>query len=560
MIIKPCRFDKSESLAQFQPANDPNEALSKLSEVYQEKILVKLTNRIAELIEEDTSLNKASLWRTEDFLQLYRKLESGFVEMAQWMGFGDTNEAMLFQQNLDNSCFENISLHLRIAKTEIKKLLGEIIRIKEAVEKKSEIDSETIREYTSVSDKLCDKIETFLNAKENILLKQSSSVVDAKSLPIALRKVVIRNYYDLQDLELELSGSAQWVFLTGENGFGKTLLLRAITIALNGNWVEGWEGENIAPVNFNAGIELLDDHSIQLHNFENKFFSPFKKFAAYGPSRLAVQSLDVDATVRGKSSQTYSLFNNDGVLLNIERKLMILHKLSLEQGPEQQSAIDQLTVVKNTLLKLLSPYIVEIDTTGSNVSYQERGGEDKRPLKLLASGVQSIIALVGDILIRLTGDNKTIRKTEDLKGVVIIDEIDLHLHPKWQKELPVRLSEVFPNVQFIASTHSPIPLLGSAQNSLFLSVRKNDRNKIEVDRLEVPEIIRLQPNIILSSPIFDLDDIFHVNRKSIDVVETEDSWKEMKLDRKRKQYLLRKQSERKQRLQRSSKKEVFLKS
>lgn len=484
-------------------------------------------------------------------LTLYKQIKSGIIELIQWIGGDEEIAEVSALTSLKNDpCFEALSHHLDISKEELNRLVE---TIDQSLSKPNRNDSTTPKIPDEFTAKLQKKIATFQENRERILLKQRTAIEKMTSLPMALKTVVIQNYYDLLDVRLELSQNAPWIFLTGENGFGKTLLLQAIAIALNGRQVE-WGGGNLAPEKFNAGVELFENRSVRLHNFSNPFFKPFKSFAAYGPSRLSVQQLGTREELIAKSARTYSLFNADGVLLNIEKTLLDLHKLSNEQSPEQKNASNQLKIFKDTLLKLLSPYIEEIDTTGTEVQYRESGGDNKRLFGQLASGIRSIIAMTGDILIRLADENREIQKTEDLKGIVIIDEMDLHLHPKWQKELPTRLSTIFPNVQFIASTHSPIPLLGSPKNALFLRVRKNDQNRIEVDNLEISDINRFQPNIILSSPIFGMEDIFHIGRENIDEVKTEDTWAEMKRSEETKAFLMKKLRERKKQFQPDSKK------
>lgn len=76
-------------------------------------------------------------------------------------------------------------------------------------------------------------------------------------------------------------------------------------------------------------------------------------------------------------------------------------------------------------------------------------------LRNLSSGEKSIIYQVGDIARRLSiANNYSINTLEGI-GIILIDEIDLHLHPKWQREIIGSLDHTFPNLQFIFSTHSP---------------------------------------------------------------------------------------------------------
>lgn len=74
----------------------------------------------------------------------------------------------------------------------------------------------------------------------------------------------------------------------------------------------------------------------------------------------------------------------------------------------------------------------------------------------LSQGEKSLMALVGDIARRLAMLNPALENPLEGDGIVLIDEVDLHLHPSWQRSLCDRLIETFPNCQFVLTTHSPL--------------------------------------------------------------------------------------------------------
>ncbi|HAY4071163.1 TPA: AAA family ATPase, partial [Vibrio cholerae] len=76
----------------------------------------------------------------------------------------------------------------------------------------------------------------------------------------------------------------------------------------------------------------------------------------------------------------------------------------------------------------------------------------------LSQGEKTLIALVSDIARRLVILNPSLENPLNGYGIVLIDEIDLHLHPKWQQTIVQKLENTFPNIQFILSTHSPLVL------------------------------------------------------------------------------------------------------
>ena len=76
-------------------------------------------------------------------------------------------------------------------------------------------------------------------------------------------------------------------------------------------------------------------------------------------------------------------------------------------------------------------------------------------LSQLSDGERSFLAMICDLGRRLALANPLLPNPLDGEGVVLIDELELHLHPKWQREVRENLRRTFPNIQFIATTHSP---------------------------------------------------------------------------------------------------------
>lgn len=79
------------------------------------------------------------------------------------------------------------------------------------------------------------------------------------------------------------------------------------------------------------------------------------------------------------------------------------------------------------------------------------------PVSLLSDGVRAMIALVADLALRCARLNAHLKELapQNTPGIVLIDEVDLHLHPAWQQRVIGSLREAFPSIQFIVSTHSP---------------------------------------------------------------------------------------------------------
>ncbi|MCI3946149.1 AAA family ATPase [Pseudomonas syringae] len=90
----------------------------------------------------------------------------------------------------------------------------------------------------------------------------------------------------------------------------------------------------------------------------------------------------------------------------------------------------------------------------------DKQGETLNVLQL-SQGEKSMMALVGDIARRLAMMNPALENPLRGNGIVLIDEVDLHLHPKWQRSLIAQLTTTFPNCQFLLTTHSPLVISDS---------------------------------------------------------------------------------------------------
>ncbi|MFN0036521.1 MAG: AAA family ATPase, partial [Saprospiraceae bacterium] len=341
-------------------------------------------------------------------------------------------------------------------------------------------------------------------------------------MPIALESLIVRNFQGIEKTELIGLPRAPWIFLTGNNGYGKSCVLRATFIGFHGKR----DGDTELA---NGGTDIVlrywDDEKV-VTNSSAEAQSP--SIAAYGPHRLEITDEISKEQRTDRSSASFSLFKTSGHLLNIEGYLRDWYT-----DPKRKSRYT--TVVE--MLKSLMPGIGDIffDEDSRRILYCEKDtetGENLPPLDFLklASGFKSIIAFVGDMCIRFFESNPSWSATHDFKGIVIVDELDLHLHPIWQRQLPTLLSTAFPKVQFIVSTHSPIPILGAPAGSILLTVDRTKEEGTQVERLDI-DISTLLPNTILTSPIFGFQEIMPQSfDKRHQRIRTEASFQEMTLN------------------------------
>ena len=142
----------------------------------------------------------------------------------------------------------------------------------------------------------------------------------------------------------------------------------------------------------------------------------------------------------------------------------------------------------------------------------DKDGE-KFEFSQLSSGEKMMLSLVVDIARRLAIANPSLENKLEGEGIILIDEIDLHLHPQWQRKLLPALTHTFPNIQFIVTTHSPQVLSHIPRESVFLlednkiSDREiytegRDSNSILQDAFHVPKYEKEYEK--------ELNDIYHL--------------------------------------------------
>ena len=106
------------------------------------------------------------------------------------------------------------------------------------------------------------------------------------------------------------------------------------------------------------------------------------------------------------------------------------------------------------------------------------GTHQELRIEQLSDGYKIVIAMVADLAARMAEANPDMPDPLDGEGIVLIDEVDLHLHPQWQREIVCQLHNVFKNIQFVVSTHSPIIVMGAANIAQIVNLNntENDNN------------------------------------------------------------------------------------
>ena len=319
------------------------------------------------------------------------------------------------------------------------------------------------------------------------------------------------NKSTIKHIKIEnLPKNTNWIFLTGKNAFGKTTILQTLAYELGSIY----ENRNNKPDIYKNTLFIQHTLDIGFKEISNSY-EGFKKYiVAYGPNRLLVTSQGA------KDSNNIINIFPEGYEIPLKNYELEFSRWYFKQNLDDEFK-QKYRKVKELMIKII-PNVIDIEITKyDKVLYTEIDENDSEldplPLEKLAAGMKGIIAMVGDMILRLFDTQPHIYDPTELTGIVIIDEFDLHLHPDWQRKFPELLSTAFPKVQFIVSTHSPIPLLGAPKNTVILNVQRTKEEGITVRRLEKieKELPNLLPNTLLTSPVFGLDSIKSVENKDI---------------------------------------------
>lgn len=282
--------------------------------------------------------------------------------------------------------------------------------------------------------------------------------------------------------------------LLGDNGAGKTTVLKAIALAAlapiipQSGFVPYWL---VRQTNTKNGEEKRAEVSanLALHSqdgiVEANYISPMKVMIVRNGSHEALMSLP--PPFHSKETPFWSQMHNDQspsfLILGYGATRRVEYPEKLDPGARRRSRLlryervaglfeSQISLIplslwlphkKLSLSKQVVHLLNDLLPEGASFNGEFLEGEYlfeveglKTVFSALSDGYQSYIGWIADLLyhICLTASGKT--KIVDICGIVMVDEIDLHLHPEWQRSVIPRISEALPNLQFIFTTHSPI--------------------------------------------------------------------------------------------------------
>ena len=316
-----------------------------------------------------------------------------------------------------------------------------------------------------------------------------------------LKSVKIENYRAIEKLDLPLDPSL--TVFHGANGCGKTSVLNAIAVGsgdmMGGfldestldfceeDWREGAGPPRICVSSIDRdgeftwerrGDEWADEQSkkqkqvllaFRRKNMDEHYRTSQNEMpivAFYDTDRTASSMPEVPGDPRHirKFSRLAALEGALSAHANFEAIFTWFYAKEDEELRAQKARRDfdyhlkDLSAVRRAISSMLpevSDPRFELNPTRFVVSVKSNGRVENLALNQLSGGYRIVLALAADIARRMAQGNPHLDNPLESKAVVLIDEIELHLHPAWQQRVLDDLRRTFPNTQFIVSTHSP---------------------------------------------------------------------------------------------------------
>lgn len=350
-----------------------------------------------------------------------------------------------------------------------------------------------------------------------------------------LVSIHIQNLRAIRQLSLNFLGQdadetpRRWTVLLGENGCGKSTILKAIGLALAGSvalpdllgdpgdWVR--IGAERATIKLIVRTADLEDRTFTLVIVRGDGIDSVIKRNSDGLAQLdaALRHSTVNYFVAGygafrrppdpeqeqawsrrhrqRASALNTLFAGNAGLIGMDQWA---RQHDYRAGPEGRY------IIAEALNKLLPGMTFkEIDKeTGQIVLDTEDGAI---PLRHLSEGYQAMAAWAGDLLFRMSESFANFKNPLAARGVLLVDEMDLHLHPVWKRCLVEFINDAFPNLQIVATTHSPLSIQQCGENELYVVKRDRKLGPVLIAFKGDPSDMRLSD--LFLSPLVGLESL-----------------------------------------------------
>ncbi len=321
--------------------------------------------------------------------------------------------------------------------------------------------------------------------------------------PTFIRRIEIEGFRLAKsiDLQLELGTSRGpddapepgWLVLLGENATGKTTVLQAVALALMGNrYTKKWPKRLLSIGNFSEGYVRVHLSTDQMP-IEVVFDDNGPRFVSgHEGARTVIRGYGaVRITSRRQQRRAHpaqwvdNLFDERAELADPNAWAASLDQKSLNAFG--YASKDLLALPNDAAVEVRNGRL-EIQTQDGPVPYEDH-----------SSGYRDMVSLLADLT--AAARNAGINDPSYAHGIVLLDELGTHLHPRWRMEIVVRLRRAFRGMQFLATTHEPLCLRGLKQNEVALLRRERDDVHVETD---LPDPAGLRVDQLLTSRLFGL--------------------------------------------------------
>lgn len=351
-----------------------------------------------------------------------------------------------------------------------------------------------------------------------------------------LSKLVLKNVKSFSSLELRFNAAREggdgWTVLVGVNGTGKSTILQSLVVGL----MDPRPVTNLvpAPWRFVRAEQAAGEIAVSIGSVETKRsvqVADGSYFVDEGDP-VAVPLL-LGLSARRRFAKQGELFEPENAELSRVEGLFKSDHGLLTQDPfaaldTKAERRDFAKVIANVLTHELAdgtrmfPLVDSYELRGrGGVQRSEllvtsrrfvlRYGDEfqvRVAVEELSDGYQAVLALVLEILSQAALHSGSVPDPESLEAIVLVDEIEAHLHPQWQRSIIPLLRSVFPRCQFVVTTHSPL-VVASARDG-------------EVVALDIGTAGDVQPVVLDDLPQFDAnrlyDEVFGVTRAGDPVV------------------------------------------
>ena len=336
-----------------------------------------------------------------------------------------------------------------------------------------------------------------------------------QSIPTHVRNVSFDKFlcFD-QPCSLDF-GDSNEVYLVGENGDGKTILLMAVLAACRGYRL--LNDANVSNIgDFVEFVKKIRDNNLQAIDDLGRRYRldnapPFDNVFAYGVHRGRFSAESDD-----ESFEKYGFMTLFSLNKTLRDPVDWLLKSVLENPQHEELSFTNLQKVLGEILEQK----IQIERDGAQIKFKEKGVT--LSLLELSEGHRSTLIFICDLLIRLSERTPAKENVFEQSGVVLIDEICLHLHPRWQRTIVGKLRSLFPNLQFIMTTHSPVVLLGASEDAVFYRVVREEGTAFVSEPYYCKDLKRMMLNTMVTSSLFGLDSASMNNSDA--EVDTSDSY------------------------------------